>query len=104
MPDGVAPRRSPWQGVKRRCARWSAGSNQSNQRARRVRFRELEERYKNLAERLDGITSAHDLEDLISKLRAEETRYEAVFGAVAANFHSTSVAQSRGRDAAPCRR
>src|SRR5204863_237581 len=52
-------------------------------------FRELEERYQNMAEQLDDIISARtDLEDLITKLRAEEeSRYEAVFGAVAANFH-----------------
>src|SRR5439155_536991 len=51
--------------------------------------RELEERYQNLAEQLEDITEARaDLEDLISKLRQEEeSRYEAVFGAVAANFH-----------------
>src|SRR5207237_10138856 len=51
--------------------------------------RELEERYQNLAEQLEDITKARaDLEDLISKLREEEeSRYEAVFGAVAANFH-----------------
>jgi len=51
--------------------------------------RELEERYENLAAQLEDITAARtDLDDLIAKLREEEeSRYEAVFGAVAANFH-----------------
>ena len=51
--------------------------------------RELELRYQNLAEQLEDITAAReDLEDLVAKLRQEEeSRYEAVFGAVAANFH-----------------
>ncbi|HKW73105.1 MAG TPA: AAA family ATPase, partial [Candidatus Dormibacteraeota bacterium] len=51
--------------------------------------RELEERYENLVVQLDDITAAReDLEDLIARLREEEeARYEAVFGAVAANFH-----------------
>ena len=51
--------------------------------------RELEERYRNLAAQLEDIAAAReDLGDLIAKLRQEEeSRYEAVFGAVAANFH-----------------
>jgi chromosome segregation protein len=49
---------------------------------------ELEERYSNLLRQLEDITAARaDLEQLIGKLREEEeTRYEAVLGAVAANF------------------
>ncbi|HEY4027437.1 MAG TPA: hypothetical protein VGO86_13490, partial [Candidatus Dormibacteraeota bacterium] len=49
---------------------------------------ELEERYKNLVSQLDDIGAARvDLATLIARLREEEeTRYEAVFGAVAANF------------------
>jgi chromosome segregation protein len=49
---------------------------------------ELEERYRTLITQLDDIGAARaDLETLIASLRAEEeTRYEAVFGAVAANF------------------
>jgi chromosome segregation protein len=49
---------------------------------------ELEERCGNLMTQLDDITAARaDLEQLIARLREEEeTRYEAVFGAVAANF------------------
>jgi chromosome segregation protein len=49
---------------------------------------ELEERYRTLIAQLDDIAAARtDLETLIARLREEEeTRYEAVFGAVAANF------------------
>ncbi len=49
---------------------------------------ELEARHRTLAEQLDDIAAARaDLEQLIARLREEEeTRYEAVFGAVAANF------------------
>jgi chromosome segregation protein len=49
---------------------------------------ELEERYQTLLTQLDDITAARtDLESLIGSLRSEEeSRYEAVFGAVAANF------------------
>jgi len=49
---------------------------------------ELEERYQTLIAQLDDIGAARaDLETLIARLREEEeTRYEAVFGAVAANF------------------
>src|SRR5262249_8180722 len=49
---------------------------------------ELEERYSTLITQLDDIGAARaDLETLIARLREEEeTRYEAVFGAVAANF------------------
>jgi len=49
---------------------------------------ELEERYQTLITQLEDIAAARaDLEDLIGRLRAEEeTRYDAVFGAVAANF------------------
>ena len=49
---------------------------------------EIEGRYQTLMTQLDDITAARsDLETLITQLREEEeTRYEAVFGAVAANF------------------
>src|SRR5205807_2072054 len=49
---------------------------------------ELEQRYGNLVSQLDDITAARtDLEELVRRLREEEEgRYEAVFGAVAANF------------------
>jgi chromosome segregation protein len=92
MPDGVAPEEIP--GGKSR-------EREMRQLERRLEeigptnalaeseCRELEERYSNLAEQLEDITAARaDLEDLIAKLRQEEeSRYEAVFGAVAANFH-----------------
>lgn len=49
---------------------------------------ELEQRYGNLLGQLDDIAAARaDLLELVGRLREEEeTRYEAVFGAVAANF------------------
>src|SRR4030081_1911726 len=49
---------------------------------------ELEQRYGNLVSQLDDISAARaDLEELVGRLREEEEgRYEAVFGAVAANF------------------
>jgi chromosome segregation protein len=49
---------------------------------------ELEQRYGNLVSQLDDIAAARtDLEELVRRLREEEEgRYEAVFGAVAANF------------------
>jgi chromosome segregation protein len=49
---------------------------------------ELEERYGTLIAQLDDISTARaDLEELIGRLRQEEEgRYDAVFGAVAANF------------------
>jgi chromosome segregation protein len=49
---------------------------------------ELEQRYGNLVSQLDDIAAARtDLEELVGRLREEEEgRYEAVFGAVAANF------------------
>ena len=92
MPDGVAPEEIP--GGKSR-------EREMRQLERRLieigptnalaesECRELEERYQNLVEQLDDIAKAReDLEDLIAKLRGEEeSRYEAVFGAVAANFH-----------------
>ncbi len=92
MPDGVAPEEIP--GGKSR-------EREMRQLERRLEeigptnalaeseCRELEERYTNLHSQLDDITAARtDLETLIAKLREEEeTRYDAVFGAVAANFH-----------------
>ena len=92
MPDGVAPEEIP--GGKSR-------EREMRQLERRIEeigptnaladseCREVEERYQTLAEQLEDITKAReDLEDLIGKLRQEEdSRYEAVFGAVAANFH-----------------
>jgi chromosome segregation protein len=92
MPDGVAPEEIP--GGKAREKEMRALERRLEEigptnALAESEFRELEERYKNMAEQLDDITSARtDLEDLITKLREEEdSRYEAVFGAVAANFH-----------------
>jgi chromosome segregation protein len=92
MPDGVAPEEVP--GGKSREREMRALERRLEEigptnALAESECRELEERYQNLAEQLDDITTARaDLEDLISKLREEEeSRYEAVFGAVAANFH-----------------
>ena len=50
--------------------------------------RELEQRHATLLEQVDDLEAARaDLERLVARLREEEeSRYEAVFGAVAANF------------------
>ena len=92
MPDGVAPEEIP--GGKGREREMRALERRLEEigptnALAEAECRELEERYRNLAEQLEDITAARaDLEDLIGKLRQEEeSRYEAVFGAVAANFH-----------------
>jgi len=92
MPDGVAPEEIP--GGKSREREMRALERRLEEigptnALADSEFRELQERYRNLAEQLEDITAARtDLEDLIGKLREEEeSRYEAVFGAVAANFH-----------------
>jgi len=92
MPDGIAPEEVPGGKARERemraLERRLEEIGPTNALAE-SECRELEERYQNLAEQLDDITAARaDLEDLINKLREEEeSRYEAVFGAVAANFH-----------------
>jgi len=92
MPDGVAPEEVPGGKARERemraLERRLEEIGPTNALAE-SECRELEERYVNLAEQLEDITRARaDLENLISKLREEEeSRYEAVFGAVAANFH-----------------
>jgi chromosome segregation protein len=92
MPDGVAPEEIPGGKTReremRQLERRLEEIGPTNALAE-AECRELEERYVNLAEQLEDITAARsDLEDLIAKLRQEEeSRYEAVFGAVAANFH-----------------
>jgi chromosome segregation protein len=92
MPDGVAPEEVPGGKARERemraLERRLEEIGPTNALAE-SECRELEERYQNLAEQLEDITAARtDLEDLINKLREEEeSRYEAVFGAVAANFH-----------------
>jgi len=92
MPDGVAPEEIP--GGKSREREMRALERRLEEigptnALAESECRELEGRYQNLAEQLEDITAARsDLEDLIGKLREEEeSRYEAVFGAVAANFH-----------------
>ena len=76
MPDGVAPEEIP--GGKAREKEMRALERRLEEigptnALAEAEFRELEERYKNMAEQLDDIISARtDLEDLITKLRAEE--------------------------------
>ena len=92
MPDGVAPEEIPGGKARekemRQLERRLIEIGPTNALAEQE-CRELEERYENLVVQLEDITKAReDLEDLIAKLRQEEeSRYEAVFGAVAANFH-----------------
>jgi len=92
MPDGVAPEEIP--GGKAREREMRALERRLDEigptnALAEAECRELEERFETLRKQLDDIAAARgDLEQLISKLRAEEeSRYEAVFGAVAANFH-----------------
>ena len=92
MPDGVAPEEIP--GGKSREREMRALERRLEEigptnALAESECRELEERYANLAEQLQDISAARgDLEGLIGKLREEEeSRYEAVFGAVAANFN-----------------
>ena len=92
MPDGVAPEEIPggkarereMRALERRLEEIGPTNALADNECR-----ELDERYTNLHQQLEDISAARaDLETLISKLREEEeTRYEAVFGAVAANFH-----------------
>ena len=92
MPDGVAPEEIP--GGKAREKEMRALERRLQEigptnALAEAECRELEERFETLRTQLDDIAAARaDLEQLISKLREEEElRYEAVFGAVAANFH-----------------
>jgi chromosome segregation protein len=92
MPDGVAPEEIP--GGKTREKEMRALERRLEEigptnALAETECRELEERYSNLHQQLEDIAAArNDLDTLIAKLREEEeTRYEAVFGAVAANFH-----------------
>jgi chromosome segregation protein len=92
MPDGVAPEEIPGgrgrEKEMRALERRLQEIGPTNALAE-AECRELEERFETMRTQLDDITAARgDLEQLIAKLRAEEeSRYEAVFGAVAANFH-----------------
>jgi chromosome segregation protein len=92
MPDGVAPEEVP--GGKAREREMRALEKRLEEigptnALAETECRELEERFETLRTQLDDIAAARaDLEQLIAKLREEEdSRYEAVFGAVAANFH-----------------
>ena len=92
MPDGVAPEEVP--GGKAREKEMRALERRLEEigptnALAESETRELEERYQTLVDQLGDITAARaDLEQLIEKLREEEeSRYEAVFGAVAANFN-----------------
>ena len=92
MPDGVAPEEIPggkgrereMRALERRLEEIGPTNALAD-----AECRELEERFETLRTQLDDIAAARaDLEQLIGKLREEEeARYEAVFGAVAANFH-----------------
>jgi chromosome segregation protein len=92
MPDGVAPEEVPGGKARERemraLERRLEEIGPTNALAE-TECRELEERFETLRIQLDDISAAReDLEQLIAKLREEEeSRYEAVFGAVAANFH-----------------
>jgi chromosome segregation protein len=92
MPDGVAPEEVPggkarereMRALERRLEEIGPTNALADSECR-----ELEERFETLRTQLEDIAAARaDLEQLINKLREEEElRYEAVFGAVAANFH-----------------
>jgi chromosome segregation protein len=92
MPDGVAPEEIPggkarereMRALERRLEEIGPTNALADSECR-----ELEERFETLRTQLEDIAAARaDLEQLINKLREEEElRYEAVFGAVAANFH-----------------
>ena len=92
MPDGVAPEEVPGGKARERemraLERRLEEIGPTNALAE-TECRELEERFETLRTQLEDISAAReDLEQLITKLREEEeSRYEAVFGAVAANFH-----------------
>ncbi|MGI8563355.1 MAG: AAA family ATPase [Candidatus Dormibacter sp.] len=91
MPEGLAPEEVPGGKARERemkqLERRLTEIGPTNSLAE-AEFSELEERYSTLCSQLQDITAARaDLEQLIEKLRAEEeSRYDAVFGAVAANF------------------
>ncbi len=92
MPDGVAPEEVPGGKARERemraLERRLEEIGPTNALAE-PECRELDERFETLRTQLEDIAAARaDLEQLIAKLHEEEeTRYEAVFGAVAANFH-----------------
>jgi chromosome segregation protein len=101
MPDGVAPEEIPggkarekeMRALERRLEEIGPTNALADSECA-----ELEERFKTLTEQLQDIEAARaDLQRLIAQLREEEeSRYEAVFGAVAANFHEYFTALNPG--------
>ena len=91
MPEGLAPEEVPGGKAReremRQLERRLTEIGPTNPLAEQE-CSELEERYGTLLRQLEDITAARDdLERLIEQLRdEEETRYDAVFGAVVANF------------------
>jgi chromosome segregation protein len=91
MPEGLAPEEVPGGKARERemkqLERRLQEIGPTNELAE-SELAELDERYGRLLGQLEDITEARaDLEVLIGRLRAEEdSRYDAVFGAVAANF------------------
>ncbi|MDQ6901103.1 MAG: AAA family ATPase, partial [Candidatus Dormibacteraeota bacterium] len=91
MPEGLAPEEVPGGKGRERemkqLERRLAEIGPTNSLAQ-TEFSDLAERYSTLCNQLKDITAARaDLEQLIAQLRSEEeSRYDAVFGAVAANF------------------
>ncbi|MBO0743730.1 MAG: AAA family ATPase [Candidatus Dormibacteraeota bacterium] len=91
MPEGRAPEEAPGGKAREREMRHLERRLKEigpvNELAA-VECRELEQRHATLLEQVDDLAAARaDLERLVARLREEEeTRYEAVFGAVTANF------------------
>jgi chromosome segregation protein len=91
MPEGLAPEEVPGGKARERemrhLERRLEEIGPTNELAA-AECEQLEERYGRLLEQLEDISAARaDLEVLIGRLREEEeSRYDAVFGAVAANF------------------
>jgi chromosome segregation protein len=91
MPEGMAPEEVPGGKAReremRQLERRLLEIGPTNELAE-SESAELEERYGTLLGQLDDIAAARgDLDELIGRLRSEEeSRYDAVFGAVAANF------------------
>ncbi|MFZ0215235.1 MAG: AAA family ATPase, partial [Candidatus Dormiibacterota bacterium] len=91
MPEGLAPEEVPGGKAREREMRQLERRLQEIGPTNALAAQECEEldaRYHTLLEQLGDIDRARtDLEQLVGKLREEEeTRYDAVFGAVAANF------------------
>ena len=101
MPEGLAPEEVP--GGKAREREMKALERRLEEigptnALAESELAELEERYETLTRQLEDISAARaDLEVLTAKLREEEERrYDAVFGAVAANFQELFAELSAG--------